>query len=192
MTPDDTATSLATARLTPEESARLASGFQILARVENQLHFADGKAAFVASLHAFLGGPLAANVAGIREVVANWSGRAHFVLWFCVAIYALLFMVSMTFVTLTVMPRTRRSSRAPSKAYFGRIASDYGGDPARFIAELRLLSEEDWLGEIGQYIVDASTIAAAKHRMARLAIVFAVPTVAAWMLVALVLIVAGR
>jgi hypothetical protein len=54
------------------------------------------------------------------------------------------------------------------------------------------MSERDWLDEIAVYIVDASTIAAAKHGYVRWATLFSVPTVLLWILTALVLFCAGQ
>jgi hypothetical protein len=178
-------------RLEPD-APRLQATFSVLARVEDHIRFADAKAGFVATLHAFLIGPLAGNIGGLRSVVATFHAAAHALLAAVIGVYGVLFLISMGLVALTVLPRSRRSGRRPSKLFFGRIAREYGRDPDRFIAELGALSDHDWQAELGQYIVDASAIAATKHRLARWAIIFTVPTVLSWMLMVLVLMYAGH
>jgi hypothetical protein len=64
--------------------------------------------------------------------------------------------------------------------------------PHRFVALIAPMSERDWLDEIAVYIVDASTIAAAKHWCVRWATLFSVPTVFFWILTVLVLFCAGH
>lgn len=173
------------------DAARLQTCFNVLARVEEQLRFADSKAAFLATLHAFLVGPLAGNAVGIRAVVATWDPGAHLVLGLAAGAYATMFLVTMGVVASAVLPRTQRPGRA-SKAYFGRIAREYGHDPHRFVVELGALTDRDWLDEVGLYIVDASAIAAVKHRLVRLATQATVPTVLLWALLVVVLVCAGH
>jgi hypothetical protein len=174
------------------DAARLQTCFNVLARVEDQLRFADSKAGFIATLHAFLIGPLAGNVPGMRSVVIHWGIWPKILLGLAAGIYFILFIVTNGIVAATVLPRNRRSARAPSKAFFGRIAKEYGHVPERFVAEIGAMSDEEWLKEIGQYIVDASGIASVKHRLVRLATVMTVPTVIFWILMVLVLMCAGR
>ncbi len=174
------------------DTARLQTCFNILARVEEQLRFADSKAAFLATLHAFLIGPLAGNAVGIRSVVATWDPAAHFLLGLAAGSYSVMFLVTMGIVASAVLPRTNRTRRPASKAFFGRIAQEYGHDPQRYVDELASLNGRDWLDEIGLYIVDASTIAAIKHRLVRRATQATIPTVALWVLLVLVLVCAGH
>jgi hypothetical protein len=175
----------------PSPPVQLQTCFNLIGRVEDQLRFADSKSAFIATLHAFLIGPLAANVPAIRNAVAPWDMASHGLLWLTAGAYAVMFLASMTAVALTVLPRKPRHKRPGSRAFFGRIAREYGHDPDRYVAELAAMSCDDWLAELGKYLVEASDIAATKHRMARWATVLAVPTVASWMLVVLVLLYGG-
>ena len=174
------------------DAARLQTCFNVLARVEEQLRFADSKAAFIATLHAFLVGPLAGNAVGIRAVVAAWDPAAHILLGLAAGSYAVMFLVTMGIVAAAVLPRTRRNGRPASKAFFGRIAQEYSHDPRLYVRELARLSDRDWLDEIGHYIVDASTIAATKHRLVRRATLATLPTVALWVLMVVVLVCAGH
>ena len=193
----DAETAMAPVPDTPSEpfeadAARLQTSFNVLDQVEGQLRFADSKAGFVATLHAFLIGPLAGNATGIRGVVALWGIGAKVLLGVVAGVYAVLFLVTMGIVAMTVLPRVRKHGRLASKAFFGRIAREYGHDPDRFIAELGHMNDKEWLAEIGQSIIDVSTIAAVKHRLVRLATLVTIPTVAFWLLMVLVLLCAGH
>ncbi|MCA1685748.1 MAG: hypothetical protein LC745_07120 [Planctomycetia bacterium] len=132
-------------RSTGFDTARLQTCFNVLARVEEQLRFADSKAAFLATLHAFLIGPLAGNAVGIRAVVASWDPSAHLLLGLTAGAYGVMFLVSMAIVAAAVLPRTGPTGRRASKAFFGQIAREFGHEPHRFISELGALTDRDWL-----------------------------------------------
>ena len=179
---------------TEPESSELPSCFQLLGRVEDQLRFADSKAGFLATLHAFLISPLIYNVGEIRKAFRQWDTTSLDLLIVIGGVYVLLYLISMAMVGMTVLPRIRRGkqTRPPSRVFFGRIAREFGHDPRRFVALIAGMSERDWLEEIAVYIVDASTIAAAKHWYVRWATLFSVPTVFFWILTVLVLFCAGQ
>jgi hypothetical protein len=180
--------------LTEPNSSDLASCFQLLGRVEDQIRFADSKAGFLATLHAFLISPLIYNVGEIRKAFREWDTTSLDLLIVIGGVYLLLYMIAMAMIGMTVLPRIRRrkQTRAPSRVYFGRIAREFGHDPHQFVALIAAMSERDWLDEIAVYIVDASTIAAAKHWCVRWATLFSVPTVFFWILTVLVLFCAGQ
>ncbi len=179
---------------TEPESSELPSCFQLLGRVDDQLRFADSKAGFLATLHAFLISPLIYNVGEIRKAFRQWDPTSLSLLIMIGGVYVMLLLISMAMVGLTVLPRIQRGKRTrpPSRVFFGRIAREFGHDPHRFVALIAAMTERDWLDEIAVYIVDASTIAAAKHWYVRWATLFSVPTVFFWILRVLVLFCAGH
>jgi hypothetical protein len=179
---------------TESDSSRLPSCFQLLGRVEDQLRFADSKAGFLATLHAFLISPLIYNVGEIRKAFRQWDTLSLDLLIVIGGVYVILYLISMAMVGMTVLPRVRRKERKrrSSRIFFGRIAREFGHDPGQFVAQIAAMSDRDWLEEIAVYIVDASTIAAAKHWYVRWATLFSVPTVVFWMLTVLVMFCAGR
>jgi hypothetical protein len=178
----------------PLDASRLQSCFQLLGRVEDQLRFADSKAGFLATLHAFLISPLIYNVGEIRKAFRHWDATSLDLLIVIGGIYIVLYLISMGMVGMTVLPRLVRGKRrrSPSRLYFGRIAREYGHDPRKFITQVAGMSDHDWLDEIGVYVVDVSLIAAAKHWYVRWATLFSVPAVFFWMLTVLVLFCAGQ
>jgi hypothetical protein len=174
------------------DASRLQTCFHLLARIEEQLLFADSKAGIIATLQAFLTSPLVYNVAQIRKAFAMWDPASKVLLGGCLGAYSVLFLITMGCAGLTVLPRTRGPGRTHSKAFFGRIAREFGHSPERFIAELGRMTDRDWLDEIGRDIVHVSAIAAVKHRMARRATMASVPATIFWVLTVLVLMCAGR
>ena len=164
----------------PAEAVRLASCFQLLGRVEDQVRFADSKAAFLATVHTLLVGPLVYNVMALRDALPKWDPASRAVLLGLGGAYAVLFLGSMVLVALAVLPRFRPESRAPSRLFFGRVAREFGDDPGRFVTFLAAMSDRDWLDELGVYVVDASKIAAAKHAHVRRATVLTAFSVVAW------------
>jgi hypothetical protein len=171
------------------EGARLQSCFHLVGRVEDQLRFADSKAAFLATIHTLLVGPLVYNLAILRNALWQWAPISRGVLLLLVAVYGGLFLASMALVALTVLPRFGPGSRpAASRMFFGQIAREFGHDPASFVSALSAMSTRDWLDELGVYIVDASKIAAEKHRFVRRATVLTVASVVAWCAVVLAIL----
>lgn len=173
------------------DASRLQTSFHLLARVEDQLLFADSKAGIIATLQAFLVSPLVYNVVQIRKAFATWDPESKLLLGGCLGAYSVMFLITMGYAGMTVLPRTRGPGRSHSKAFFGRIAREFGHAPERFIAELGRMTDRDWLDEIGRDIVHVSALVAVKHRMARYAIVASVPTTILWVLTVLVLMCAG-
>lgn len=173
------------------DAGRLQPAFNVLAGVEEQLRFADQKAAFLATLHSFLISALAGNVVYIRSLTANWEAGSVWILGTAFVLYVSCFLAALTFVALTVLPRLRKSDRPPSKAFFGRIAGQYSANVEGYVAELRGMTPAQWFAEIGQFIVDVSAIAVAKHRCIRRATQLTIPTVVFWLATVLTLMFAG-
>ncbi len=160
--------------------AGLSSYFALVGQVEDQVRFADSKAAFLATIHTLLVGPLVYNLVLLRNAVHNWDGASRSVLLGLGGLYAVTFLTGMALVALAVLPRFKRHARPASQLFFGRIARDFGDNPDRFVARLAEMSEREWVDELGIYVVDASRIAAAKHRHVRDATLLTVASVIAW------------
>jgi Family of unknown function (DUF5706) len=171
-------------------AAPLSSYFALVGQVEDQVRFADSKAAFLATIHTLLVGPIVYNVVLIRSAIHTWDDASRAVLLGLGGSYALTFLAGMGFLALAVLPRFKRRGRPASQLFFGRIAREFGEEPDRFVARLAEMSDREWVDELGVYVVDASRIAAAKHRYVRRATLLTVASVVAWcaVVVALVLL----
>src|SRR3954451_1096721 len=100
------------------DESPLRSCFQVLGRVEDQIRFADSKAGFLATLHAFLVSPLIYNVAEIRKAFRHWDSASLDLLVGCGSVYTVLFLVAMAMVGMTVLPRSRGKRTLPSRVFF--------------------------------------------------------------------------
>ena len=168
--------------------ASLSTYFHLVGQVEDQVRFADSKAAFLATIHTLLVGPLVYNLAALRTAIHEWDDASRAVLVGLGGLYVLTFVLSMGLVAMTVLPRFRRRGRPASRLFFGRIAREFGDDPDRFVAQIGALTEREWVEELGVYVVDASRIAASKHRYVRQSTVLTVASVVVWCLVVMALL----
>lgn len=166
----------------------LDSCFHLVSQVEEQVRFADSKAAFLATIHTLLVGPLVYNLVLLRTAIHEWAPESRNTVVILASVYGLLFLSAMALVALAVLPRFRRKGRPASRLFFGQIAREYGNEPERFVAQLSKLSDKDWVEELGVYIVDASRIAAAKHLNVRRATYLTVTSVVIWCAVVLALL----
>ena len=117
----------------------------------------------------------------LRKAIHEWNTESRVLVVGLGGLYALTFLLAMALVALAVLPRCpRRQGRPASRLFFGQIAREFGHDPARFVAELAALTEREWVEELGVYVVDASRIAASKHRFVRVATIITVASVVAW------------
>lgn len=170
------------------EGATLPSCFHLVGQVESQVRFADSKAAFLATIHTLLVGPLVYNLVLLRQSIHDWDFASRAVVVGLGGVYGLLFLASMALIAVAVLPRFRRRGRPASRLFFGQIAREYGDDPGLFVARLAAMTGHDWVQELGVYVVDASRIAEAKHRHVRRATVLTVAAVVAWCAVVLALL----
>ncbi|HZZ79994.1 MAG TPA: Pycsar system effector family protein, partial [Gemmataceae bacterium] len=79
----------------------------------------------------------------------------------------------------TVM--SRFGEKAPKcRIFFGHIATQYGHDFEKYVTELKGMSEDDWLKEVGTQIVETSHIALTKHKTVRNAAQYTLVGLAFW------------
>lgn len=140
----------------------------ILQGIQDQISFADAKAAFLTSLNIALFGFLALKVDGVFVAYAKHDPVG----WaFAVALTTQLLYLSATAgaiaaIVLSVMPRF--SDLSPTnKVFFRRIVCEYGKDWSRYVDESNALSDEQWAEQIGATIVELSQVAMAKHQLMR-------------------------
>jgi hypothetical protein len=177
---------------------QLNSSFHLLGSVEDQVRFADSKAGFLATVQTLLVGPLIYNLPFLKSALHDKDLATQIVYIGLMGVYGILFTLSMTLVGLAVLPRfgkpkaDARTKRSPSRLFFGRIAQEYGDDPARFVSDLASMSDRDWIDEVGVYLVDASCIATSKHRLVRRASFATVASVVSWCILIVALLGLGR
>src|SRR5262245_29154027 len=125
--PDDVAPTPAVGGDRPRtESVSLQSCFHLVGRVEDQVRFADSKAAFLATIQTLLVGPLVYNVPTLRTALHQWDLASRAVLIGLGGAYSVLFFGSMALVALAVLPRFQHHARPASRLFFGQISREFG------------------------------------------------------------------
>jgi len=138
--------------------------FGILSATQDQIRFADTKAAFMFGINTLMFGFLATTIGGLKESLSQHGATPAAVV---TVISLVLFGISASaaVVILITVTMSRFGELAPkSRAYFGHIVRQYGKDYAKYVAEVKEMSEEDWTEELGTQIVEVSHIALAKHK----------------------------
>lgn len=161
--------SVATSLAKPDcDEATLKNCFMVYQGIQDQVRFADSKAAFIATLNAVLFGFLASNFLAIKAMLSNNHGAALIV---PVVVFGLYLLTAGSSVGLVIMAVTSRFTKlAPeSKIFFGHIIRTYGKEFWKYAADVQAMDDADWVKDISAQIVDVSHIALAKHRLVRYA-----------------------
>lgn len=166
-----------------KKPSNLQTYFSILNGVQDQIRFADRKAAFFFAMNALLFGFIGHNFDVLKEAHAASDGEG-FALWTSIVIlslYGLGAMISVGIVVVSVM--SRFGELAPkSKVYFGHVIKEYGKDYSKYVNDTQGMSEADWAEEIGTQIVEVSHIALTKHRLLKAAAWFSLVAFVFWVL----------
>ncbi len=177
------ATTAANRNSPTEPELNLQTYFSILNGVQEQIRFADRKAAFFFALNALLFGFIGRSFFTVKDAFHSPSGQGA-VLWISIVVlslYGLGAAVSVGIVVWSVM--SRFGELAPkSKVYFGHIIREYGKDYAKYVKDTKAMSEENWAEEIGTQIVEISHIALTKHRLLKAAAWFSLGAFIFWVL----------
>lgn len=138
--------------------------FGILSATQDQIRFADTKAAFLFGVNTLMFGFLATTIGGLKESLSQ-HGATPAAVVAVISLVAFGIAASGAVVILITVTMSRFGELAPrSRAYFGHIARHYGKDYAKYVAEVKEMSEEVWTEELGTQIVEVSHIALAKHK----------------------------
>jgi len=166
-----------------EQEVNLQTYFSILNGVQEQIRFADRKAAFFFAMNALLFGFISRGFFTLREAFAASGGQGA-ALWISIVVlslYCIGAVVSVGIVVWSIM--SRFGELAPkSKVYFGHIMNQYGKDYAKYVKETLEMSDKDWAEEIGTQIVEVSHIALTKHKLLKIAAWFSLGAFILWVI----------
>lgn len=159
--------------LADEPKSNLDTYLKILSGVQEQIRFADSKAAFIAALNALLFGFVTNHLDKLRS--ANGAVRI------LAGFYALAALGALIFVIIAVV--SRFGELAPQcKVFFGHIAKHYGKDYEKYWRETKDLDDSDWAKEIASQIVEVCHIATKKHKLVRCGAVCTLIALGLWFL----------
>jgi hypothetical protein len=165
-----------------DKKSRLDNSLKVLAGVQEQIRFADTKAAFVFAINTLMFG-FAVNSAGaIKKALAtNPIPASAWVGLVAVIVFGICAVTAVGMLIYAVM--SRFGEMAPRcRIFFGHIASHYGHDFEKYVTELKAMTEDDWLKEVGTQIVETSHIALTKHKTVRTAAQIALVGLAFWVI----------
>lgn len=170
------------------DEATLKTCFLVYQGIQEQIRFADSKAAFIAALNAVLFGFLAGNSQAIKTMVSSHQYSNALIIPVVVfGLYILATGLSVGLVITAVM--SRFAELAPqSKVFFGHIIRTYGKDCGKYTADIQAMKDADWIKDIGGQIVEVSHIALTKHRLVRRAAQFTLAAFVLWVLAFVVLL----
>jgi hypothetical protein len=152
----------------------------VLSGVQEQVKFADTKAAFVLGINTLMIGFIAGSVTALKASLTKspsppsaWILLAALIVFGGCAIFAV--------ATLIYAVMSRFGALAPkTRVFFGHIASGYGKDYAKYVTEITAMTPSDWLAEVGTQIVETSHIALSKHTAVRRAAIATIIGLASW------------
>jgi hypothetical protein len=170
------------------DEATLKTCFLVYQGVQEQIRFADTKAAFITALNAVLFGFLASNFQAIKAVLAaHQSSNAIIIPVAVFGLYVLATGLSVGLLITAVM--SRFAELAPqSKVFFGHIIRTYGKDCGKYTADIQAMKDADWIKDVGGQIIEVSHIALTKHRMVRRAAQATLGAFVLWVLAFVVLL----
>jgi hypothetical protein len=164
----------------PVEKTNLDTCMKVLAGIQEQVRFADTKAAFVLGINTLMFGFLAVSIGTLRKNLAlttvppaAWVGLVFLILFAICAVLAV--------GTLLWAVMSRFGKLAPkSRCFFGHIATDFGKDYGKYVTEMKAMTEDDWITEVGTQIVETSHIALSKHSAVKVAAIISIVGLASW------------
>jgi hypothetical protein len=163
-----------------EKKSNLDNCLKVLASVQEQIRFADTKAAFVFAINTLMFGFVVNSVGTLKKALAlstvpasAWVGLVALVVFGVCAV------VAVGMLIFTVM--SRFGEKAPKcHIFFGHVATQYGHDFEKYVTDLKAMSEDDWLKEVGTQVVETSHIALTKHKTVRNAAQVTIVGLACW------------
>jgi Family of unknown function (DUF5706) len=175
-------TNLQPAGVGTEKKLSLDNCLKMLVGVQEQIRFADTKAAFMFGINTLMFGFVAGSVGTLKKALGlsliptpAWVGLVSLILFGICAV------VAVGMLIYTVM--SRFGALAPkSRVFFGHIANTYGKDYGKYVSEVKAMTEDDWLNDVATQIVETSHIAFTKHSTVRNAALITIAGLALWVI----------
>ena len=153
---------------------------KILGAIQDQIRFADSKAAFLMGINTLMFGFMATNLGLLKKGLNIPSpSAAAIVALVALIVFALCVLVAVLILVYAVM--SRFGDLAPmTRMFFGHIAKTYGKDYGKYVTEIRGMTDDEWLADAATQIVETSHIAAIKHRSVKKAAIASIVGLIFW------------
>ena len=161
-------------------STNIDTCFKVLSGIQDQIRFADAKAAFIFGINTLMFGFMTCTLASLKKSVAiQPTSPAVIVTLVALILFAGCAVATICLLIYSVM--SRFGKMAPkSKLFFGHIASQFGKDYGKYVTELKAMSNDEWITEVGTQIVETSHIAFEKHSAVKKAAIISLIGLACW------------
>ncbi len=169
----------AAATATAQPHVRADTLLGVLAGVQEQVRFADGKAALIAAFHVAIFGFMATQadaLGGIAAIERDWQFWCRAIL---LGFYGLCAVIAFVYAVRCVIPRTGEAAPA-CLIHVTHVATTYGRDYARYSRDVAMIDEPAWTVQIGSQIVENCAIASEKYRLVKWAARWTVAAVILW------------
>ena len=171
-------------------SEMLSMYFDILTAVQDQIRFADQKAAFLFGANALLFGSIAKDVLASQVSTsvasASWCRPVGILLLSFAALHGGSVLFTFLFTLRAVWPRLGQDA-PKTKLFFGHIARDYAGGHHCYAREMVEMTPAGWAHEIGTQVSVVSGIAMIKHNSIRIATLSTAVSFVSWALTLILL-----
>lgn len=163
-----------------KDAPNLDTYFKVLSGIQDQIRFADAKAAFIFGINTLMFGFVTCTVATLKKSLATEPVQpASWITLVALSLFALCAVVAVWFLIYAVM--SRFGALAPkSRVFFGHIALQFGKDYGKYVSEMKAMSSDDWMNEIGTQIVETSHIALEKHCAVKKSAIISLFGLACW------------
>ena len=164
---------------TPTSPVGVDTLLEVLGSVQEQVRFADGKAALIAAFHVALFGFMAAQADAIRALAAPERDLAFIFRVVLFAAYGVSTVVAFIYAVRCVIPRVGES--APRCVFHAtHVAKTYQRNYNQYCDDVAKMDEAAWTNQIGSQIVENCNIADEKYRLVKWAARWTVVAVALW------------
>src|SRR5690349_21403645 len=122
--------------LAVDRKPSLDNSFKVLASVQEQIRFADTKAAFVFALNTLMFGFVAGGVGTVKkELALVHTPLSAWVALVALVLFGIFSVIAVTLLATAVMSRFGEKA-PPCRIFFGHIVTRYGHNYDRFVSEL--------------------------------------------------------
>ena len=156
--------------------------FKVLSATQDQIRFADTKAAFLFGINTLLFGFVSGTTSLIKKgLVADHIPAVTVVS--LVALIAFVVMAALAVITLILVVMSRFGDLAPnSRVFFGHIIKRYGKNYGAYVDDVSCMTELEWVEDVATQIVEVSHIALIKHQHVRWAGKFTIIGFVFWLI----------
>lgn len=155
------------------ESTQLETYWKIHSNLQDQIKFADSKAALISAF----------NLACFAFLSSNFKllGGAGWYCWIAPILYIIALAIVFCYLWRVVIPRTGERY-ADSKIFWGKIACSYNAEQNSYWNDTKNFDDEKWAQDLCDQIVGISRIAELKNAKIKKGVYFTLAALVLWVI----------